>query len=149
MQIDIAVIHGPNLNLLGTREPGVYGSRTLAEVDTQIMRAAHELGLGVTIAQYSGEGEIVDAIHAAAEHARVLVINPAAYTHYSVAIRDAISAVAIPTIEVHLSNTAAREDFRSIGMTSAVAHGTIAGFGAHSYVLAIHAAVELLAPKRT
>ena len=148
MQIDVAVIHGPNLNLLGSREPGVYGSQTLAEIDAQIMSSAHELGLGVSIAQYSGEGEIVDAIHAAAIHARAIVINPAAYTHYSVSVRDAIAAVAIPTIEVHLTNTAAREDFRSVGMTSAVAHGTIAGFGGHSYVLALHAAAQLLAGKQ-
>lgn len=147
MQIDVAVIHGPNLNLLGTREPGVYGKQTLAQIDERILSAARELALTVTVAQYSGEGEIVDAIHAAAISARAIVINPAAYTHYSVAIRDAIAAVAIPTIEVHLSNTAAREDFRAIGMTSAVAHGTIAGFGAHSYILALHAAAELLLRK--
>ncbi len=144
MQIDVAVIHGPNLNLLGTREPGVYGSQTLAEIDTQIMSGARELGLAVTIAQYSGEGEIVDAIHAAAHNARAIVINPAAYTHYSVAVRDAIAAVAIPTIEVHLSNTAAREEFRSIGITSAVARGTIGGFGGYSYVLALYAVAQLL-----
>ncbi len=144
MQIDVAVIHGPNLNLLGMREPGVYGSQTLAEIDERIMASARELSLGVTIAQYSGEGEIVDAIHAAAEHARAIVINPAAYTHYSIAVRDAIAAVSIPTIEVHLSNTAAREDFRAVGMTSAVAHGTISGFGGNSYVLALHAVAQLL-----
>lgn len=144
MRIDVAVIHGPNLNLLGTREPAVYGTQTLADIDAAILALARELDLNVTIAQYSSEGEIVDAIHAAAVHAGAIVINPAAYTHYSIAIRDAIAAVAIPTIEVHLSNISAREDFR-IGMTSAVAVGTIGGFGASSYLLGLRAAADLLA----
>lgn len=143
----MSVIHGPNLNLLGKREPQIYGHATLAAIDEQIQQTARLLDLSVTIAQYNAEGAIIDAIHSAASQAEALIINPGAYSHYSHAIADAIAAVGIPTLEVHLSNIASREGFRRLSVTAPVCVGSIAGFGAQSYLLALHAAAALISSK--
>lgn len=139
----VLVIHGPNLNLLGTREPEVYGTQTLADVNETISAEAADLGLSVQCAQYSGEGQIIDALHAARDGYDAVIINPGAYSHYSYSIADAISGIRIPVIEVHLSNIAAREEFRRTSVTAAACRGTIGGFGATSYVLALRALLEM------
>jgi len=136
----ILVIHGPNLNLLGEREPHVYGSFTLEEINKELTEMAAQKGLEIRIVQSNHEGELVEAIQNARHWADVLVINPAAYTHTSVAIRDAIAAINVPTVEVHLSNTHAREGFRRSSMVSPVSVGVIMGFGKNSYFLALDAA---------
>ncbi|HYA31414.1 MAG TPA: type II 3-dehydroquinate dehydratase [Thermodesulfovibrionales bacterium] len=138
----ILVIHGPNLNLLGSREPGVYGTLSLGEVNKRIESEASRLGLDVTVMQSNSEGEIIDAIQKGDFDA--VIINPAAYTHTSVAIRDAVSAVAKPVIEVHISNIHKREEFRRKSYIAAVSHGQITGFGAYSYILALSAAKNIL-----
>ncbi|HEX8961211.1 MAG TPA: type II 3-dehydroquinate dehydratase [Geobacteraceae bacterium] len=135
----ILVLHGPNLNLLGSREPAVYGRVTLAEIDAALTALADELGVELEICQSNSEGTLVDRIHAAAGACLGILINPAAYTHTSVAIRDAISAVALPTVEVHLSNVHAREKFRSRSFIAPVALGQISGFGMESYLLGLRA----------
>jgi len=140
----IAVIHGPNLDMLGTREPSVYGMATLRDVDAGIRRLCDELGCDVTIEQHNGEGELIDAVHRAAARASAIVINPGAYTHYSYALRDALAAAAVPTVEAHFSNTQAREAFRRRSVIAAVVNGTVGGFGVDSYLLAIRAACGLL-----
>ena len=142
------VIHGPNLNLLGTREPATYGVQTLADVDARIEREARELGIGVRCAQYNSEGAIVEALHAARGAYDGIAINPGAYTHYAYAIRDAIAAVGVPTVEVHLTNTSARESFRATSVVAAVCRGTIAGFGVESYALALRALAVLVREPR-
>lgn len=139
----VLVIHGPNLNLLGEREPEIYGSKTLADIDGEIARAASALGIEVACAQYSSEGEIVDALHAARGDADAVLLNPGAYTHYSYAIADAVAAIRIPVIEVHLSNIAAREEFRARSVVAPVSRGTVAGFGADSYVAALQLAAKI------
>jgi 3-dehydroquinate dehydratase II len=139
----VLVLHGPNLNLLGQREPGVYGTATLAEIDAMLKAEAEQLGMELRIRQSNSEGELVTAIQEAAGWAQTIVINPAAYTHTSVALRDAVAATGIPTIEVHLSNVYAREAFRHHSYIAPVAAGQIAGFGIHSYRLALHAAKTL------
>jgi 3-dehydroquinate dehydratase-2 len=139
----VLVLHGPNLNLLGEREPEVYGSRTLAEIDASISASARELGLEIRCEQHNSEGAIVDALHAARERFEAVVINPGAYAHYSYAIADAIRAISLPVIEVHLSNVAAREEFRRTSVTAAACRGTISGFGAAGYALALRAAAEI------
>jgi 3-dehydroquinate dehydratase-2 len=143
----VLVIHGPNLNLLGEREPQVYGSVTLEEIDRDLKEAAGKLNLDLKIVQSNHEGEIVEAIQNARNWADVLILNPAAYTHTSVAIRDALASVRLPAIEVHLSNIHAREDFRRVSHISPVAVGVIQGFGKMSYLLAIQASAALLIKK--
>ena len=140
----ILVLHGPNLNLLGVREPDVYGSGSLADVDTAIGKLAQELEIQVEIKQSNMEGELVTWIQESEGKFDGLVINPAAYTHTSIALRDAISAITLPTVEVHLSNVYRREEFRRQSFIAGVALGQIAGFGIGSYVLAIRALVEHL-----
>ncbi|HUO77914.1 MAG TPA: type II 3-dehydroquinate dehydratase [Thermodesulfovibrionales bacterium] len=138
----VLVIHGPNLNMLGKREPEVYGTLTLGEINRRIKAVAAETGIKVSILQSNSEGEIIDAIQKADYDA--LIINPAAYTHTSIAIRDAIAAVARPTIEVHISNVYKREEFRRRSYIAEVSQGQITGFGAESYVLALHALKNIL-----
>ena len=138
------VIHGPNLNLLGTREPSVYGVQTLSTIDEQIAALARELNVHVRSVQHNGEGEIINALQQAAGTCDAVIINAGAYTHYSYAIADAIAALDAPVIEVHLSNTAAREAFRRTSVIAPVCDGTIAGFGSDSYLLALRAAVGIL-----
>jgi 3-dehydroquinate dehydratase II len=141
----ILVLHGPNLNLLGQREPGVYGTATLADVDAAIQAHAASRGVRVACRQSNHEGLLVDAIQGAAgEGFAAIVINPGAFTHYSYAIRDAIAAVALPVVEVHLSNVHGREPFRQRSVTAGACRGQIAGFGAHSYVLGLDAALACL-----
>jgi len=140
----VLVVHGPNLNLLGEREPTVYGSTTLGQIDQQMKELGRELGLEVETFQSNSEGAIVDRIQAARGLIEVLIINPAAYTHTSVAIRDAILATAIPCIEVHLSNVYKREPFRHHSTIADVAVGRIMGFGADGYMIALRAARNLV-----
>lgn len=135
------VLNGPNLNLLGVREPDIYGHETLADVQALCERAAE--GASVVFRQTNHEGELVDWIQEAREKADALVLNPAAYGHTSVALLDALKALAIPVVECHLSNPAARERFRHKSFVSPVAAGVIAGFGPHSYELAVKAALGL------
>ena len=142
--ITLQVIHGPNLNLLGTRETDVYGAKTLSEIDRAIGDWAEDKGIEVKIIQSNHEGAIIDAIHDAGERADGLLINPAAYTHTSVAIRDAIAAVGIPAVEVHLSNIYARETFRNNSLIAPVAVGQVSGFGGHSYILGLEALVNYI-----
>lgn len=141
----IVVIHGPNLNLLGVREPEVYGRLTLTEIDQRLTELAKELEVEVACVQHNGEGEIIDAIHRAGCDADGIVINPAGYTHTSVAIHDALKAVPIPALEVHLSNILAREDWRRTSMTAPACAGVISGLGVHSYLLALRGIVALVA----
>lgn len=142
----VLVIHGPNLNLLGEREPNVYGKVTLEEINKSLEEKAKELGLELRIVQSNHEGEIVETIQNARHWAEVLLINPAAYTHTSVAIRDALSAISVPTIEIHLSNIHAREGFRQASHVSPVSVGQVVGFGKNSYLLALQAAAWMELP---
>jgi 3-dehydroquinate dehydratase-2 len=135
----ILVIHGPNLQLLGKREPEIYGSETLSQIDKRIRARAKALGANVTIVQSNHEGDIVDRIGSAVGACDAIIINPGAYTHTSIAIRDAIAGAGLPAVEVHLSNTAAREEFRRRSHIAPVCKGTIAGFGANGYLLALEA----------
>lgn len=141
----ILVIHGPNLNLLGERETEVYGTETLDFINSKLKGMAEEKNVEIEIFQSNHEGAIVEKVQNAQEVADCIIINPAAFTHYSVAIRDAIASVRIPTIEVHLSNIYAREDFRQKSVISPVAKGVISGFGADSYLLALRYAILLSA----
>lgn len=140
----ILVVNGPNLNLLGTREPEVYGILTLEKINEELLKYAKELGVEMEFFQSNVEGEIVNAIQAARQNCAGIVINPAAYTHTSVAIRDAISAVALPAVEIHISNVYAREEFRKHSLIAPVCVGQIAGFGLDSYKLAMLALVKFL-----
>jgi 3-dehydroquinate dehydratase-2 len=141
----VLVIHGPNLNLLGEREPEIYGRTRLRDIDRELKRLGGELGLVVETFQSNAEGAIVDRIQRARGKSDVLLINPGAYTHTSVAIRDAIIAVDLPVIEVHLSNVYKREPFRHRSTIADIAAGRIMGFGAESYYLALRAAHRLVA----
>jgi 3-dehydroquinate dehydratase-2 len=142
--VRIAVLNGPSLNLLGTREPHLYGTTTLAELESRLVSRAHGLGVELEAAQYNGEGQLIDAIHALRGRCDGLVINAAAYTHTSLAIRDALQAVRIPYVEVHLTNIHAREPERRHSWLSAGAQGVIVGFGALGYELALDALVTHL-----
>lgn len=135
----ILVLHGPNLNLLGTREPAIYGKLTFSEINSAISALAVELGIDLTIFQSNSEGALIDRIHSAIGAYDGILINPAAYTHTSVAIRDALSAAALPTVEVHLSNIHSREEFRARSFIAPVAVGQISGFGLDSYLLGLRA----------
>jgi 3-dehydroquinate dehydratase-2 len=143
----ISVIHGPNLNLLGTREPEIYGSDTLADIDGSLTLTAVALGHQLETFQSNSEGALIDRIQACRGRSAALIINAGGYTHTSVAIRDAVAALrpGIPAIEVHLSNTAARESFRHVSLLGGVVSGRIEGFGATSYLLALRAATALIA----
>ena len=143
----VLVLHGPNLNLLGTRDPATYGTTTLAEIDAALVRQAAGRGAEIATVQSNVEGMLVDAIQAARGRFDAIVINPGGYTHTSVAIRDAIEAVAIPTVEVHLSNLHAREAFRQQSITAARCVGQICGFGARSYGLGLDAALDIVEGK--
>ena len=140
----ILVLHGPNLNLLGQREVDIYGNLTLDEINQQLVKFAKEHNFIVEAYQSNSEGELVTKIQEAKGNFDALVINPAAYTHTSIAIRDAISAVEIPTVEVHLSNIYKREEFRHKSLTAPVAIGVISGFGVNSYLLGLRAAFEYI-----
>jgi 3-dehydroquinate dehydratase-2 len=140
--LNVCVVHGPNLNLLGSREPEVYGTVTLADIDRQLAVLGAELGVSVRCVQSNSEGAIVDSIQQAAEWASGIIINAGAYTHTSLAIADAIQAVRLPAIEVHLSNIFAREAFRHHSYLSRVCVGVVCGFGAQSYLLALRALAE-------
>lgn len=141
----ILVLHGPNLNLLGSREPEIYGTDTLEAIDARLIAAAREAGHELSTLQSNAEHELVEAVHAARdEGATYIVINPGAYTHTSIALRDALLAVEIPFIEVHLSNVYARESFRRNSYLSDVAEGVISGLGARGYAFALQAAIDAL-----
>ncbi len=135
----ILVLHGPNLNLLGTREPEIYGKVSFARINSAIAALASELGIEVTIFQSNSEGALIDMIHSAIGSADGILINPAAYTHTSVALRDALSAAALPVVEVHLSNIHSREEFRAKSFIAPIALGQISGFGLDSYLLGLKA----------
>jgi 3-dehydroquinate dehydratase-2 len=142
----ILVIHGPNLNLLGQREPEIYGRTTLSEINRSLNALGTQLGLAVDTFQSNHEGAIVDGIQQAAEKCDGLIINAAAFTHTSIAIRDALAALNVPIVEVHLSNIHRREPFRHVSMTAAVVTGQILGFGAAGYLLALRALAEMIPP---
>ena len=145
----ILVIHGPNLNMLGKRETGIYGETTLTDINEALKNLAKELAVDVTVFQSNTEGALIDRIHEAAGEYDAIVINPAGYTHTSVALRDALAAVDIPAIEVHISNVYKREEFRQHSYIFAVAVGQIAGFGVNSYLLGLMAAVDIIRSEKS
>lgn len=140
----ILLVHGPNLNMLSTREVGIYGHETLDSINERCSDLAKDLGVELMVHQSNHEGELVDIIQSAHGTASGIIINAGAYTHYSYAIRDALAAVNLPTVEVHISNIYAREDFRHKSVISPVASGLICGFGGDSYLLALRAIVEII-----
>lgn len=140
----ILVLHGPNLNLLGLREPEVYGSLTLEEIDRRLVDVGREMGLEVRALQFNGEGDLIDALHQARDWARGVIFNPGGYTHTSVALRDAVASIGLPVVEVHLSNVHAREEFRRQSMIAPVCVGSIVGFGWRSYWLGLHSLAAIL-----
>ena len=144
----ILVLHGPNLNLLGTREPHLYGHTTLDDIDQDLLRYGHELGVTVETFQSNGEGALIDRIHQARQRAQALIVNAGGYTHTSVALRDALAGVGLPVIEVHLTNLAAREEFRHRSLLAPVCVGQITGLGAFGYRLALEAAVHVLEQRK-
>ncbi|HEU4965651.1 MAG TPA: type II 3-dehydroquinate dehydratase [Bacilli bacterium] len=143
----VLVVHGPNLNLLGTREPGVYGQTTMEQINHDLASLADRFGVEIDFFQSNHEGMLIDRLQAAVGEVDGIVINPAAYTHTSVAIRDCLAAIRIPTIEVHLSNVHAREEFRHVSLTAPVVMGQITGLGALGYTLALHALLEEFAKR--
>ena len=143
----VLVLHGPNMNLLGLREPQIYGSMTLAEIDQRLADLGRELGISVRSQQSNSEGGLIDALQEARSWAAGVVFNPGGYTHTSVALRDAIASVSVPVIEVHISNIFAREDFRHLSYIAPVARGTLCGFGIAGYGLAITGLAALLEAK--
>jgi 3-dehydroquinate dehydratase-2 len=140
----VLVIHGPNLNMLGTREPDIYGHQTLEEIDAALTTQANRLGLHIETFQSNHEGDMVDKIQQAHDSFHGIIINPAAYTHTSIAIRDALSLLNIPVVEIHLSNIYKRESFRRTSMISAVVTAQISGLGSHGYLLALEGLARLL-----
>ncbi len=140
----ILILHGPNLNLLGTREPEVYGSMTMDDINNKMIALGKELGADVTCLQSNHEGVLIDALHDARTWAAGVVFNPGGYTHTSIALRDAISAIQIPVVEVHLSNVYAREEFRHTSLVSAVCKGRVTGFGWRSYELGLRGLVDII-----
>ena len=140
----ILVLHGPNLNMLGRREPEVYGALTLEQLNAELVAQAAKLGVAVECRQTNHEGVLVDMIQAADGAYDCIIINPAAFTHYSIAVRDALAAISTPAIEVHLSNIYRREEFRHHSVTAPVTVGQIAGFGSQGYILALYAAVDII-----
>jgi len=137
--LNVLVLHGPNLNLLGTREPDIYGTETLADIDSLLTTLAKELKIMVRIKQSNSEEMLIEALHSAREWANGVLFNPGAFTHTSVALRDAIAAIDIPVVEIHLSNIHARESFRRESLLAPVCIGSISGFGTQSYLLGLHA----------
>lgn len=142
-------INGPNLNLLGTRENQIYGTETLEEIAVLVNNEAKKIDIDIEFVQSNYEGELIDIIQDSRGKFDAIILNPGAYTHYSIAIRDAVKAVEIPTIEVHISNIYAREDFRTKSVIAPVCIGQISGFGAESYIIALYAATRLLNRKNT
>ena len=138
----VAVIHGPNLNMLGKREIGIYGGKTMEQINNEVADEAQKLNVTLEFFQANGEGALVDYIHGCLGRIDGIVINAGAYTHYSVALRDAIASVKISTVEVHISNVYRREAFRHVSMIAPVCIGQICGFGSHSYVLGLRALME-------
>ena len=138
----VLILHGPNLNLLGVREPEVYGSMTLEEINAKLVEFGRSLGADVKYLQSNHEGALIDALHDARTWASGVVFNPGGYTHTSIALRDAITAIEIPVVEVHLSNIYAREEFRHTSIISAVCKGKVVGFGWKSYMLGLRALLE-------
>ncbi len=141
---NVLVIHGPNLNLLGTREPEIYGRMTMQDINDDLQKQAEAAGIGIDFFQSNHEGDIVDALHDARGKFDFVILNAGAFTHYSIALRDAIAAVEIPTIEVHLSNVHQREEFRHHSVISPVVLGQICGFGLDSYKAALYVAINRL-----
>jgi 3-dehydroquinate dehydratase II len=144
----VLVINGPNLNLLGTREPEIYGRTTLADIDRELIELGAELGVRVETFQSNSEGALVDRIQQARGGAELIIINPAAYTHTSIAIRDALAAIDVPVIEIHLSNVYKRESFRHHSTIADLAEARLMGFGADGYALALRAAARIIAARR-
>jgi len=142
----VLLLNGPNLNLLGEREPGVYGSQTLKTIEERVVQLGFELGVSVSCAQSNSEGELVGLVHGA-RRGQGLIINPGAYAHYSYAIRDAIAAISVPCIEVHMSNVHAREEFRHTDLVAGACVGVVAGFGWRSYTMALEAIAAMFDPR--